>query len=106
MRGAYEKCLDYLETRKSDVSEDKLRDALRRQLLLVAGFDDEEIDVLDFDMSDEDFQEIVRKRLMGSLVNNGNSQRVISVDEVEDFLGRGWSFVAKLNDEKAILELS
>ena len=49
MRGAYEKCLDYLEIRKSEVSEDKLRNALRRQLLLVAGFDGEEIDDNDFE---------------------------------------------------------
>ena len=106
MRMAYRKCLEYLETRKADVSEDKLRNALRRQLLLVAGFDGDEIDALDFDMSDEEFQETVRKRLMGSLVNNGNNQRVVSVNDIEDYLGRGWSFVAKLNDEKAILEIT
>ncbi len=105
MRMAYGKCLEYLETRKSEVSEDKLRNALRRQLLLVAGFDGDEIDALDFDMSDEDFQETVRKRLIGSLVNNGNSQRVVALEDVEDFLGRGWSFVAKLSEEKAILKI-
>jgi hypothetical protein len=106
MREAYRKCLEYLETRKPEVSEDKLRNALRRQLLLVAGFSGEEIDALDFDMSDEEFQETVRKRLVGSLVNNGNSQRVVSVNDIEDYLGRGWSFVAKLNDEKAILKIT
>ncbi len=42
----------------------------------MAGFSGEEIDALDSDMNDEEFQETVRKRLIGSLVNNGNNQRV------------------------------
>jgi hypothetical protein len=106
MRKTYGRCLGYLETRKPEVSDDKLKNALRRQFLLVAGFSGEEIDALDFDMSDKEFQKTVRKRLMGSLVNNGNSQRVVSFTEIEDYLGRGWSFVAKLNDEKAILKIT
>jgi len=47
----------------------------------------------------------VRRKLLGSMVNNGNSQRVVSLDDVEEFLSRGWNFVARLNDEKAILRL-
>ena len=62
---------------------------------LVAGFD-----------GDDEFQETVRKRLVGSMVNNGNRQKVVSMSDVEMFLGRGWSFVAKLSDEKAILKIS
>jgi len=56
-------------------------------------------------MSDEEFQETVRRRLLGSMTNNGNSQRVVNIREVEEFLGRGWNFVAKLSEEKAILRL-
>ena len=105
MRESYRKSLEYLETIKIEVSEDKLQNALRRQLLLVAGFDGGEIDELDLNMSDEEFQETVRRRLIGSLVNNGNSQRVVGVDDVEMFLGRGWSFVAKLSNEKAVIKI-
>ncbi|MFH2112026.1 MAG: site-specific integrase [Candidatus Bathyarchaeota archaeon] len=105
MREAYRKSLEYLETGKQGVSEDKLRDALRRQLLLVAGFSGEEIDDLDLSMDDTEFQETVRKKLLGSMVNNGNNQRVVSLDDVEEYLSRGWNFVARLNDEKAILRL-
>ena len=60
---------------------------------------------MDLGMSDDEFQETVHRRLVGSMVNNGNSQRVVHIDEVEYFLGRGWDFVAKLTDEKAILKL-
>ena len=47
-----------------------------------AGFDGDEIDELDLGMSDELFQETVRKRLVGSMVNNGNSQRADSLGDV------------------------
>jgi hypothetical protein len=106
MRESYRKSLEYLETSKATVSEDRLQDALRRQLLLVAGFSGDEIDELDLGMDDTEFQETVRKRLVGSVVNNGNSQRVVGVDDVEMFIGKGWDFVAKLTDEKAIIKLS
>jgi hypothetical protein len=105
MRESYRRSLEYLETVRVEIAEDKLQNALRRQLLLVAGFSGDEIDRLDPSMSDEAFQETVRRRLVGSMVNNGNSQRIVSIDDVEKFLGRGWNFVAKLTDEKAILRL-
>jgi hypothetical protein len=105
MRESYRRSLEYLETSKIEVSDDKIKNALRRQLLLVAGFDGDEIDELDLGTSDKEFQETVRKRLMGSMVNNGNSQRVVHLNDIEDFLNRGWSFVAKLSEEKAILKI-
>ena len=105
MRESCRRNIEYLETWKQGVSEDKLRDALRRQLLLAAGFSGEEIDELDMSMDDSEFQETMRRKLLGSVVNNGNSQRVVSLDDVEEFLSRGWNFVAKLNDEKVILRL-
>jgi hypothetical protein len=105
MRETYRRSMEYLETGRQGVSEDRLRDALRRQLLLVAGFSGDEIDELDLSMDDSEFQETMRRKLLGSMVNNGNSQRIVSLDEVEEFLSRGWNFVARLNDEKAILRL-
>ena len=104
MRESYRRSLGYLETRSS-VDDDKLQNALRKQLLLVAGFTGDEVDALDLDMSDEEFQETVRRRLLGSMVNQGNSQRVVSIRDVEEYLSQGWSFVAKLSDEKAILKI-
>jgi len=105
MRESYRRSLEYLETRKTEVSEDKLRDAMRRQLLLVAGFSGDEIDEMDMSMSDEEFQESVRRKLLGAMVNNGNTQRVIGIGEVAEFLDKGWSFVATLKDDRAIVKL-
>lgn len=45
----------------SDV--DVLKNEMRHQLLLVAGFSEEEIDNLDEKMNNEEFQELIRKKL-------------------------------------------
>ena len=42
---------------------------------------------------------------MGAMVNNGASQKVIDVDEVERFLSRGWDFVATLPDDRIVVRL-
>ena len=82
-----------------------MRDAFRRQLLLVAGFSPADVEEMDLSMDDETFQEMVRKRLLGAMMNNGASQKVVKVDEVEGYLSRGWDFVATLPDEKIIVRL-
>lgn len=105
MRESYRRSLEYLETRRAGTDEDRLREDFRRQLLLVAGYSGEEIDGLDPSMGDEQFQETVRRKLLGSMVNNGNNQRVVRLEDVENFLRRGWNYVAKLNDEKAVIKL-
>jgi len=105
MRESYRRSLEYLETRKTGTDEDRLREEFRRQLLLVAGFSGEEIDELDPSMGDEQFQETVCRKLLGSMVNDGNNQRVVQLEDVEEFLSRGWKYVAKLNDEKAVIKL-
>ena len=47
----------------------------------------------------------MRRKLLGFMVNNGNNQRVVRLEDVEDFLSRGWNYVAKLYDEKAVIKL-
>ena len=41
-----------------------------------------------------------------SVMNRGNSQRVVFLEDVEEFLRRGWSFVAKLSDDKAVVKIT
>ena len=105
MRESYRRSLEYLETRRSHTDEDRLRVDFRRQLLLVAGFSGEEMEGLDLAMGDDEFQETVRRKLLGSMVNNGNSQRVVRIEDVDEFLSKGWTFVAKLSEDKAIIKL-
>jgi len=105
MREAYRRSQRFLQTRGEDASEDRLRESFRKQLLLVAGFTADEVEEMDPSMDDEAFQEMVRKRLLGAMVNNGASQRVIDVEEVERFLSGGWDFVATLPDDRIVVRL-
>jgi hypothetical protein len=56
-------------------------------------------------MSDEELQNIVRKRLLGGQVANGASQKVVSVSEANDYLAKGWEYVAKLSNNKVIIKM-
>jgi hypothetical protein len=105
IRKSYQRCLEYLETNQVDVPDDKLQNALRRQLLLVAGFTVQEIDTIDLEMGDEEFQELTRKKLVRNNLN-GNSQKVIPLDELAQYLDEGWSFVATIKNEQAIVKIN
>ena len=105
MREAYRRSQRFLQTRGEDASEDRLRESFRKQLLLVAGFTADEVEEMDPSMDDEAFQEMVRKKLLGAMANNGASQRVIDVEEVERFLSHGWDFVATLPDDRIVIKL-
>ncbi len=106
MRFAYSRSEEFLQTKvKEETSEEKLRGSFRKQLLLVAGFTQMELDKMDVpSMSDEELQNIVRKRLLGGQVANGASQKVVSVGEANDYLVKGWEFVAKLSNNKVIVK--
>ena len=106
MRESYRKSQEYLQTNQNETNnEQSLRESFRSQLLLVAGLTVEEINESDLSMDDSDFQEMVRKRLLGSMINNGANQKVVNVSEVESYLQDGWDFVSKLSEEKVIIKL-
>jgi hypothetical protein len=106
MREAYRRSQRFLQTTgRDETSEERLRESFRKQLLLVAGFSSEEMETLDPSMDDEAFQEMVRKKLLGAMANNGANQRIIGVEEVERFLSGGWDFVATLPDDRIVVRL-
>ena len=105
MREAYRRSQKFLQTTAGSAGEDALRESFRKQLFLVAGFSPDEVEDLDPSMDDETFQETVRKKLFGAMANNGASQKVIAVDEVERFLSGGWDFVATLPDDRIVVRL-
>jgi hypothetical protein len=106
MRGAYRKSQDFLQTKeRAETSEEKIKETFRKQLLLVAGFSQEEIESMDLLVDDETFKECVRKKLQGAMLNNGSSQKVIQVNEVEKYISDGWDFIASLPNEKVIIKL-
>ena len=107
MREAYRRSQEYLQTTKVEsASEEKIRDAFRRQLLLIAGFRQDEIDKMDLSsIDDEEFQKMVRNRLLGTVANNGARQKVIRLGDLEGYIAQGWEFVAQLPNERAIVKL-
>ncbi len=109
MRKAYEKASDLLQTRKktSDVlSEEKLKNALKEQLMMLAGYSKEELARMDMSsLSNEDVQEAVRRKLAGMMNGNGSRQKVVPVSSVAEFINQGYEFVASLPDGNAVMKL-
>jgi hypothetical protein len=104
LREAYRRGQEYLQTGRSESdSEERLRDSFRRQLLLVAGFKPEEVEEMDLSMDDSEFQEAVRRRLLGQSSGGGGSQQVVSVGDVDKYLSKGWGYVASLPGDRIIL---
>ncbi len=106
MRSSYQKCLKFLETRVSEVSEDNAKLYLQQQLLLAVGYRQEDIDKIDLtNISNEDFQKILRDKIAGTMAGNGAKQKVVSTDEIEKFIGEGYEFQSLLPEGKAIMKL-
>lgn len=106
MRESYRKCQEYLQTSITEsANEEKLKESFRRQLLLVAGFDSEEVKKLDLSLDDSSFQEMVKKRLLGAMINQGINQKVVKANDVEQYITQGWDFVASLPGQKAVIKL-
>jgi hypothetical protein len=108
MRAAYARSEEFLQTRiNEETSEEKLAMALRKQWLMIAGFKQEEIDKMDLSvLNNEELQEMVRKRLLGIKTENGTKQKVVSVNEANDYLAEGWEYVAKLSDNKVVIKMN
>jgi integrase len=106
MREAYKRCQPYLQTTKAGAGEEELKASFRRQLLLLTGMKEDEMDKLNInDMTDEEIQDILKRRLPRAIMNNGNRQKVVPTEEVETFITQGWEFVNVLPNAKAIIRL-
>ena len=106
MRQSYQKCLKYLETKMSDISEDNARLYLQQQLLSAVGYKQEEIDKIDLeDMNAEDFRKLLRDKVAGAMASNGSKQKLVPMNEIEKLLGEGYEFQAVLPNGKAIMKM-
>jgi hypothetical protein len=109
MRASYMRSQEFLQTKvgSEKTNEERLRESFRKQLMLVAGFGNEEVDKLDVtSISDEELQSLVRKKLLGLQGPNGSPQKVISVAEANNYLDKGWQFVAKISDNQIIIKMN
>lgn len=106
MRDAYKRAQAYIQTGIPGPTEEQINQNLRKQALILLGFSTEQLDKMGLEeMSEEDIQALVRKKLMGVMVNNGNSQKVITEKDLEKYLSEGWQYVDKINAGKVIVRL-
>jgi len=106
MRESYKKCLKFLETRVSDVSEENARIFLQQQLLSAVGYRQDEIEKINLaDISSDEFQKLLRDKVAGAMAGNGSKQRLVPISEIEELLKEGYEFQAVLPNGKAIMKL-
>ena len=106
MRESYRKCLKYMETRVSEVSEENARLYLQQQLLSAVGYRQDEIDKMNLaDLNTEDFQKLLRDKVAGAMASNGSKQKLVPMNEIEKLLGEGYEFQAVLPNGKAIIKM-
>ncbi len=82
-----------------------MKETFRKQLLIGVGFSQEEITSLDLLSDDETFQETVRKKFQGAMLNNGFRQKTKNVDDIEKHLSEGWGYIAVLPNDKIVVKL-
>jgi hypothetical protein len=57
-------------------------------------------------MSDEELKSVLNKRVFGVQATNGSNQMVVSIDEANAYLAKGWEYVAKLLNNKVVIKTS
>jgi hypothetical protein len=106
MRQSYKKCVKLLQTTGSPGSEEDQNVGFRKIVLIGVGFKGEEVEKLDVgNLTDAEFQAMVKEKLLGAMTNNGARQKVVPANEVESYIPQGWEYVASLPNEKAIVKL-
>jgi integrase len=113
MREAYKRAMKLVETEKKGIPEEDLARKLREFAVMMfetqfgSKLDDNEKERL-YGLSIEEFQEELRKMSSSrkaEIINNGHKQKPIPLSEVENYIEKGWEFVATLPGERAIVKL-
>jgi hypothetical protein len=106
MREAYKRSQEYLQTTKiEELNEEKLNKIFKRQALLLIGLTSQEVDKMDLStISFKEIQEIMRKRLLATNINDCTKQKAVPINEVNKYLEQGWEYVATLPNRKVIIK--
>ena len=83
---------------------------VRKSMLMLAGFREEEIGIMDLDsMTDEEIAQKIKERMLvwvrEALTRNAMGQMVIYISKFEDFIERGYEFVAALHNGKLVMKI-
>lgn len=110
MREAFAKASEkYLVTavKRESVSMDTINATIRRGFLEMSGLSEEEIDKLGdlSKLTTEEIRDLVQRNSKRALGLNGNSQKVIPLEEVRAHIMEGWEYVRDLPPGDAIIKL-
>ena len=120
MRTAYEKSTKFLETEVHGISEDEVEKKFRTQLLLMAGFTEQEIQEKNLlNLTSEEITKMAREKLFGmdrkdisnqiakdkQDLKETHKQKVVSIDVIEQYINQGFIVKMALGNDKAIVEL-
>jgi len=105
LRESYKRSQKFLQTIEIKGEEDTKALFKKEILKAVAGFKEEDITEEILEMEPEEFQKLVREKLVKEVINNGVKQKVVGVDNIENHLSHGWEFVSVLPNNKAVLKL-
>ena len=120
MRSAYEKSTKFLGTEHKGLTEDEVEKKFRTQLLIMAGFSEEEIQEKNLlNMTAEEITRMAREKLLGmdrgdishqiekdkQELNGSHKQKVVPIDLIEEYINNGFVVKMALGNDKAIVEL-
>lgn len=121
MRSSYEKSSKFLETEHKGLSEDEVEKKFRTQLLLMAGFNQEEIQEKNLlNLNAEEITRMAREKLFGmntrdisdqiqkdkKELSGSHKQKVVSMDLIEQYIDNGFVVKMALGNDRAIVELA
>jgi integrase len=110
MRECYKKCQAYLQTAERTRPEDDIKNMFKKELLTICGFNEEEIQDC-FEMEQEDFQDLIRQKLLNTSneeneQSNTPKQRLVEMTEIDNYLSIGWEYVQLLPNNKIIMKMN
>ncbi len=113
IRETYKKCQKYLSTQTIKTQEENLTEKLREYTLTIfeTTFNTklkkekkEELMKLSTENFEEELRRISNKRKK-EILNNGNTQKIITINEIEEYINQGWEFITTLPNGKAIIRI-
>ena len=113
IRETYKKCQKYLSTQTIKTQEENLTEKLREYTLTIfeTTFNTklkkekkEELMKLSTENFEEELRRISTKRKK-EILNNGNTQKIITINEIEKYINQGWEFITTLPNGKAIIRI-
>jgi integrase len=107
MRETYRRCEPLLVTETKEVTQEDVKKGFRIEFLSsVLGYAQDKIDQLDLDnMSNEDFQNLVKKGILGNITGNGTRQKIVTEREIERYMNEGYEVFTTLPSGKIIMKL-